>query len=137
MKKVLFHSLLLCTLALASCAPVAQLLQPAERSTLTRDGSSLVLTNPGPDALTGDPTKPTDGPALTIDTSDTLRLDAVAQAWCTSEKISVGLRWSCNVPNLLPGTQIRVRFEDGTVIDATVLAYRPSSGVRPVSIWLK
>ncbi|UQN09385.1 hypothetical protein [Deinococcus sp. QL22] len=96
-----------------------------------------MLTNPGPDALTGDPTKPTDGPALTIDTSDTLRLDAVAQAWCTSEKISIGLRWSCNVPNLLPGTQVRVRFEGGTVIDATVLAYRPGSGIRPVSVWLK
>ncbi|UQN05426.1 hypothetical protein [Deinococcus sp. QL22] len=135
MKNILL--LLSTALTLVACAPALQAVQPNERATLTRDGQSLVLTNPGPDALTGDPTAPSDGVALTIDGSDALLLDAQGQKWCTVEKKSFGSRWSCKLPTIAPNTRLRVAWLGGTVNDAAGLAYRPSSDATQIVIWLK
>lgn len=124
---------LLGLLALTACAPVAQLAQPTERATLTRDGLSLLLTNPGPDNLTGDPSRPGDGPALVADGTN-LWPDAQAAAWCKTD--SGHTRLMCNLPVVPPGQRLRITFT-GTVNDAGAMAYRPSQGARPIVIWLK
>ncbi|WP_339098331.1 hypothetical protein WDJ50_18360 (plasmid) [Deinococcus sp. VB142] len=135
MKKLLTLAAL--TLALTSCAPVAQLLQPKERATLTREtgalATTLLLTNPGPDALTGDPTREGDGPALTVSGTD-LRPDQVAQTWCRTN--AERTRLSCNLPNVPAGQRLRLLLM-GQVQDGGVIAYRPSLGPRPVLVWLR
>lgn len=118
---------------LVSCAPVAQLAQPGEQATLTRDGLSLLLSNPGPDALTGDPSRPGDGPALTIDGA-ALQPDAQAATWCRQ---TTPARWACNLPTIPAGQRLRVVFVAGEVRDAGVWAYRPGLGARPVIVWLR
>jgi hypothetical protein len=128
--------LILAAVLLCGCAPVAQLAQPNERATLTRDGMSVLLTNPGPDALTGDPTRPGDGPALTLQGSADLALDEAARGWCQPVTVATGRRFACNLPTVLAGQRLRVTWTAGTVTDAGVIAYRPSLGVRPVLIWL-
>lgn len=129
MKRVL----LLAALALSACAPVAQLAQPQERATLIRDGQSLLLANPGPDALTGDPSRAGDGPALTV-LGVNLVPDAGAAAWCVPNASRTQL--ACNLPDVQVGQRVRVTVA-GEVRDAAVLAYRPGLGARPVLIWLK
>lgn len=132
MKKVL----ILAALALTSCAPLTQLVQPKEQATLTRETGALtttvLLTNPGPDALTGDPTRTGDGPALTLSGSD-LRPDQVAERWCRTNPGRT--RLSCNLPEVSAGQRLRVLLQ-GQVQDGAVIAYRPSSGARPVVLWL-
>ena len=124
-------------LVLTSCAPVVQLAQPTERATLTREtgalSTTLLLTNPGPDALTGDPKRTGDGPALTLSGAD-LRPDQVAEGWCRAN--TGRTRLSCNLPAVPPGQRLRVLLL-GQVSDGAVIAYRPSSGARPVLIWLR
>lgn len=135
MKKRLIPFLSL--LALTSCAPVAQMLQPKEQATLTREvgalTTTLLLTNPGPDALTGDPTRTGDGPALTLSGTD-LRPDQVAERWCRVN--TERTRLSCNLPNVPAGQRLRVLLL-GEVQDGGVIAYRPSLGARPVLVWLR
>lgn len=123
--------LLIGALLLSACAPVAQLAQPQERATLTLDGQSLLLANPGPDALTGDPGRTGDGPALMVDGVD-LVPDAAASVWCAANL--AGTRVACNLPTVPAGQRLRVTLA-GLVQDAAVLAYRPSSGARPVLVW--
>lgn len=129
--------LIACLFSLTACAPVAQLAQPGEKATLTRDGQSLLLSNPGPDALTGDPTRVGDGPALTLEGSGDLALDMAAQAWCKPVTVPVGRRYACNLPTIPAGQRLRLTWTAGTVSDAGVIAYRPSLGVRPVLVWLQ
>ncbi len=129
MKKLLILSVL----ALTSCAPLVQLAQPKEKATLTRDGQRLLLTNPGPDALTGDPSRPGDGPALVADGTN-LWPDTQASAWCKTDGRHT--RLMCNLPVVPPGQRLRITFT-GTVNDAGTMAYRPSQGARPIVIWLK
>ncbi|GAA5514756.1 hypothetical protein Dcar01_03517 [Deinococcus carri] len=131
MKKMLLF--LVAGLGLASCAPVAQLAQPNEHATLTRENGSLVLANPGPDALTGDPSRAGDGPALTA-LGTGLTPDAAAATWCRTN--AARTQFTCNLPNVPAGQQVRVTLA-GTVLDAGVLAYRESVGARPVLVWLK
>lgn len=130
MKKVL----LLAVLALTSCAPLAQLAQPREAATLTRDGQSLLLGNPGPDALTGDPGRPGDGPALTVDGAG-LVPDEAAARWCRANEART--RVDCTLPEVPARQRLRVTFTSGVINDAAVLAYRAGSGSRPVLVWLK
>ncbi|MBB5234492.1 hypothetical protein [Deinococcus budaensis] len=132
MKKHLM--LLVAALSFASCAPVAQLAQPGEAATLTRDGASLLLSNPGPDALTGDPGRAGDGPALTVEGSG-LVPDDQAALWCKSNGMKT--RLSCNLPNVPAGSRLRVTLMAGQVGDALLLAYRASKGAVPVFVALK
>lgn len=123
--------LILVAVLLTGCAPLAQLAQPAERATLTRDGLTLTLTNPGPDALTGDPAR-ADGPALTVQGAG-LVPDAQAAQWCRSASAT---SWACALPDVPAGGARRVAFTAGTIRDAAVFGYRPGLGPRPVVIWL-
>lgn len=129
--------LIACLLTLTACAPAAQLAQPNERATLTRDGQSLLLSNPGPDALTGDPGRAGDGPALTVNGTVDLALDETARAWCQPVTVSTGRRYACNLPTVPAGQRLRVAWTAGQITDAAVLAYRPGLGPRPVLIWLE
>lgn len=117
---------------LPGCAPAAQLAQPNERATLTRSGLSLVVTNPGPDALTGDPSRTGDGPALTVQGTGLVPAAQAAQ-WCEAVTSS---RWACTLPGVPAGQRLRVTFTAGTLLDAAVFAYRPSLGARPVILWM-
>lgn len=123
--------LILVAVLLTGCAPLAQLAQPAERATLTRDGLTLTLTNPGPDALAGDPAR-ADGPALTVQGTG-LMPDAQATQWC---KAASATSWACDLPDVPAGSARRVTFVAGTIRDAAVFGYRPGLGPRPVVIWL-
>lgn len=125
--------LLILPLLLASCAPLTQMAQPREQATLTRDGQSLLLTNPGPDALTGDPSRPGDGPAL-VASGVGLSPDATAATWCKSNADKT--RLICALPPVPAGQRLRVTMT-GTLLDAGAMAYRPSRGAKPVVVWLK
>lgn len=129
--------LIACLLILTACAPAAQLAQPNERATLTREGMSLLLTNLGPDALTGDPGRVGDGPALTVNGSADLALDEAARAWCQPVTVATGRRYACNLPEVPAGHRLRVTWTAGQVTDAAVLGYRPGLGPRPLLIWLE
>ncbi|MDP9766475.1 hypothetical protein [Deinococcus enclensis] len=129
--------LILAAVLLSACAPVAQLAQPGEKATLTRDGQSLLLTNPAPDALTGDPGRAGDGPALTVNGTADLALDETARAWCQPVTVATGRRYACNLPTVPAGQRQRVTWTAGQVTDAAVLGYRPGLGPRPVLIWLE
>lgn len=124
---------LLAALVLSACAPVAQLAQPGEGATLTRDADALLLSNPGPGPLAGDPTRPGDGPALTVSGAG-LGGDPAALTWCRANPERT--RLSCNLPEVPAGQRLRIRLT-GDVQDAAVLAYRPTTGARPVLVWLK
>ncbi|GAQ23930.1 hypothetical protein DEIGR_400063 [Deinococcus grandis] len=118
---------------LTACAPLVQVAQPDERATLTRAGLSVTLTNPGPDALTGDPSRAGDGVALTVQGVG-LVPDAQAAQWC---RAATSTSWACTLPDLPVGTSRRVTFTAGTLLDAAAFGYRPSLGARPVLIWLQ
>ncbi|MCD0174398.1 hypothetical protein IHN32_00305 [Deinococcus sp. 14RED07] len=128
MKRVLMFILVLLT----ACAPLVQVVQPAERATLTRAGLSVTLNNPGPDALTGDPSRAGDGVALTVQGVG-LVPDAQAAQWC---RAVTSTSWACTLPDLPVGSSRRVTFTAGTLLDAAAFGYRPSLGARPVLIWL-
>jgi hypothetical protein len=130
--------LLLAALSLTACAPVAGLTQGQDRVPLTRDGRDLLIVNPGPGALTGDPTRPGDGPALTMTGSADLTLDATAQTWCTLATSSAPREYRCNLPTIPGGSQLRVVVTAGQVSDAGGLAYRAGkSAWQPVLLWLR
>lgn len=129
MKRFLIFILVLLT----ACAPLVQVAQPAERATLTRAGLSVTLTNPGPDALTGDPSRAGDGVALTVQGVG-LVPDAQAAQWCHA---ATSTSWACTLPDLPVGSSRRVTFTAGTLLDAAAFGYRPSLGARPVLIWLQ
>jgi hypothetical protein len=86
--------LLLCALTMTACAPIAQLAQPGEAARLTQDGLSLLVSNPGPDSLTGDPSRQTPGGVLTVDGVG-LVPDDQAKQWCT---LNSSARWDCPLP---------------------------------------
>lgn len=117
---------------LASCAPLVQIAQPSERATLSRVGLTLTVDNPGPDALTGDPSRAGDGVALTVHGSG-LTPDAQAAQWCRQ---SAPDAWACNVPEIAAGSRRSVTFTAGLITDAAAFGYRPSLGARPVLLWL-
>lgn len=129
MKRFLIFILVLLT----ACAPLVQVAQPDERATLTRAGLSVTLTNPGPDALTGDPSRAGDGVALTVQGVG-LVPDAQAAQWC---RAATSTSWACTLPDLPGGSSRRVTFTAGTLLDAAAFGYRPSLGARPVLIWLQ
>ncbi|WP_412027000.1 hypothetical protein [Deinococcus yunweiensis] len=126
-------------LTLAACAPVAQLAQPNETATLTLDARSVVLANPGPDALTGDPSRPGDGVALTL-RGTAMVPDILAAQWCGFNLLAVPVvpvdSLSCSVPAVPAESEARVTLTAGTISDGAAFAYRPSSGARPVIVWL-
>ncbi|GGB62510.1 hypothetical protein [Deinococcus soli (ex Cha et al. 2016)] len=117
---------------LTACAPLVQVAQPAERATLTRAGLSVTLTNPGPDALTGDPSRAGDGVALTVQGAG-LVPDAQAAQWC---RAATSTSWACTLPDVPAGQRLEVTFTAGTLLDAAVFTYRPSLGARPVILWM-
>ncbi|OLV20122.1 hypothetical protein [Deinococcus marmoris] len=133
-------------LTLSACAPVAQVLQPGEKATLTQQGLSLVVTNPGPDALTGDPSVAGDGPALNV-RGVNIKPDAGAAAWCEEVKIDVGMRWRCGLPEIpfdaVRLTPLRITFvpNDASlaaqITSASLAAYRPSKGAVPVVVYAR
>lgn len=118
---------------LTACAPLVQVAQPAERATLTRSGLSVTLTNPGPDALIGDPSRAGDGVALTVQGVG-LVPDAQAAQWC---RAATSTSWACTLPDVPVGSSRRVTFTAGTLLDAAAFGYRPLLGARPVLIWLQ
>ena len=124
--------ILLCALSLSACAPLAQLAQPGEAARLTQDGLSLVISNPGPDALTGDPSRATPGGVLTVDGAG-LTPDSQAAGWC---KLNTSARYDCQLPEIPAGQRLRVTFTAGAINDAALLAYRASRGAVPVAVFL-
>ena len=120
----------------ATLFPEVNLTEPLSQSLIRETDAlttTLLLTNPGPDALTGDPTRTGDGPALTLSGAD-LRPDQVAERWCYAN--AKRTRLSCNLPNVPAGQRLRVLLM-GEVQDGAVIAYRLSSGARPVLVWLR
>lgn len=133
------------TVLLAACAPVAQVLQPGETATITQQGLSLVIVNPGPDALTGDPSVPGDGPALNV-RGVNIRPDAAAAAWCEQAPVSADMvRWICNLPSIPADANaaLRVTFvaNDAStaarLTSASLAAYRASKGSVPVVVYAR
>ena len=124
---------LLCALTMTACAPLAQLAQPGEPARLTQDGLSLLVSNSGPDALTGDPSRNIPGGVLTVDGLG-LVPDDQARQWCT---LNSSMRWDCFVPEIKAGERIRVTFTSGVINDAVFIGYRASKGGVPVVLPLK
>lgn len=124
---------LLCALTLTACAPVAQLAQPGEAARLSQEGLSLLVSNPGPDSLTGDPSRKTPGGVLTV-AGMGLVPDDQAKQWCT---LNSSARWDCELPEIKAGERIRVTFTSGVINDANFIAYRASKGGVPVVLPLK
>jgi len=146
--KRLLVVLLACVLA--SCGPLlqqgVQLAQGGleavqnDPGTLTRDGVSILLNNPGPEAMIGNPNLAGDGVAVDIQGSDDLVI-AAPPAWrCSLAKPG---RWHCDVPNIAAGTRARfspglnpVTKTVGTITDAYAAFYRPATGARPIILGL-
>ncbi len=124
---------LLSALTMDACAPVAQLAQPGEIAKLSQDGLSLLITNPGPDSLTGDPSRKTPGGVLTVDGVG-LVPDAQAVQWC---KLNSSARYDCTLPEIKTGERVRVTFTAGVINDAVFTGYRASKGGVSVFLFLK
>jgi hypothetical protein len=128
---------------LAACAPAVNLVQPAEQSRLTRDGLTLMVSNLGPGALTGNPAVPGDGPLLRVEGVGIVPTGP-ALAWCkpSSSIVAVGVAWRCMLPLLPPGAPpLGVPFEASlppgaapAITDAALFGYR---GDRAVIRWLE
>lgn len=109
---------LACLLTLTACAPALQLAQ-GERASLTRDGQSILLSNPGPDTA--------ESPALLI-------VGAVSGLPDVCRPRSPGV-WGCALPDVPAGQRYRLAYS-GTVNAGSVTFYRASAGVRPVYLEL-
>ncbi|GGO18802.1 hypothetical protein [Deinococcus humi] len=125
--------LLLCALTMTACAPIAQLAQPDESARLTQDGLSLLVSNPGPESLTGDPSRNIPGGVLTVDGLG-LTPDDQAKQWCM---LNSSARWDCFVPEVKAGERVLVTFTSGVINDAMFTGYRASRGAVPVVLMLK
>ncbi|MDV6376018.1 hypothetical protein [Deinococcus arenicola] len=132
----------LLALTLSACAPAAQLLQPDEKATLAVQGLSVLMTNPGPDALTGDKSVAGDGPALNV-VGVNIKPDAVAAPWCEEVTLKAGVRWVCNLPEIPADANrpLRVTFvgdvgsETPQLMRADLAAYRASLGAKFVVLY--
>ncbi|GGR11272.1 hypothetical protein [Deinococcus ruber] len=112
MKKLLLLSLI----ALASCAPALQTVQQ-EQGSLVQVGPSILLKNPGPGPMTGDPSRVGDGPNIAVFGSADLSLDAP----CYLRKVGT---WACPVTDVPENQQYRVNIMTGSVSGASVTFYR-------------
>ncbi|MDR6330606.1 hypothetical protein [Deinococcus soli (ex Cha et al. 2016)] len=104
---------------------------PPERSTITVQGLTVTVGNPGPGPLTGDPTRKGDGVALRIRGVD-LTPTGDAARWCQAVN---AVRWGCVLPEIPEGSALQATFTGGTgarVEKADLAGYRPGRGTLPV-----
>ncbi len=121
------RALTLAALALSLCACGL----PPERSSVTVQDLTVQVSNPGPGALTGDPTREGDGPVLQVRGTD-LTPAGDAARWCTSPAAG---RWSCVLPQIPQASTLTVRFTGGVgarISSADFAAYSPARGSLPV-----
>lgn len=146
MKKILLLLVTALTFALVSCAPSAlsgaagAALPGAvtaiqnDAATLTLDGlSTVVITNPGPDALTGDPTRPGDGVSIVV--TGTAALQPVGESVAVCDRLT-DRRYACHLLTVPTGAPLRLAFS-APVRDAVLQGYRPSRGATPITLFLK
>ncbi|ULH15979.1 hypothetical protein MF271_04930 [Deinococcus sp. KNUC1210] len=108
--------LLLSLIGLASCAPALQTVQ-REQGSLVQIGPSILLKNPGPGPMTGDPSRVGDGPNIAVFGSVDLSLGAP----CSLRKLGT---WVCPVIDVPEGQQYRVNIMAGSVSGASATFYR-------------
>lgn len=104
---------------------------PPERSTVTVQGLTVTVGNPGPGPLTGDPTRQGDGVSLRIRGVD-LTPTGDAARWCRATEPG---RWACVLPQIPEGRALQVTFTGRTgarIGSADLAAYRPARGSLPV-----
>ena len=102
--------LLLLSLLLASCAPLLQTVQ-GERGSLVRDGTAVLLVNPGPGGMT-EVVMRVEGPGLTL------------AAPCEVRAVNV---YGCLIGTVPEGKQFRVVPLTGTIGRASANLYRAGS----------
>ena len=123
MKRLLTLTVL--TLGLGSCG------LPPERMSVAVQGLTVQINNPGPGALTGDPTRTGDGPVLRVRGIDLIPSGDAAR-WCTSPVVG---RWTCVLPEIPKDTTLPVTFTGGPAArlnSADFAAYRAGRGSLPV-----
>lgn len=102
-----------------------------ERSTVTVQGLTVTVGNPGPGPLTGDPTRKGDGVALRSRGVD-LTPTGDAARWCQAVN---AVRWGCVLPQIREGRALQATFTGGAgarIGSADLAAYRPARGSLPV-----
>ena len=104
--------LLLPLLLLASCAPLIQTVQ-GERGSLVRDGTAVLLINPGPGGMT-EVVMRVEGPGLTL------------AAPCEVRAVNV---YGCLIGTVPEGKQFRVVPLTGTISRAAANFYKGTSAI--------
>ena len=115
---------------LSACTLVTK--ATGEAGTITFSAPTLLITNPGTDAITNAVGCMDNGPALNV-RGVNIKPDAVA----------VGVRWRCNLPEIPANADhpLRVTFvadvggETPQVTRADLAAYRPSLGAKLVALF--
>ena len=104
--------LIICALALTSCAPLLQTVQ-GEPGSLSRDGSAILLNNPGPGSMTEAVVR-VEGPGL------------VLGAPCELRAVNV---YGCVLGEIPAGSKYRLTPTAGTVSRASANFYRGTSAL--------
>ena len=105
--------LIICALALTGCAPLLQTVQ-GEAGSLSRDGSAILLNNPGPGPM-AETVLRVEGPGLV------LGAPCVARA-------NTGV-WGCVIGDVPEGQKYRLTPVSGTISKAAANFYRGTSAL--------
>ncbi|WP_027480505.1 hypothetical protein [Deinococcus pimensis] len=152
MKHVLLLVLAAFGLTFTACAPRTALAtgaaavqrDPGLLVTGTYDGKAILpsdtavtFLNRAAEAATGDPNTPGDPLALLVTGTPDLTPDAGAAKVCEKSPAPAPAGWwRCRVPNVAAQSYFTVAFQAGKVRTASLSFYRPTSGPRPILLFL-